>query len=154
MKNLILVLMLLVIVVPAFSQEKPQVVMLKDTTFVSDPRLNFFNNTILPAIANFVDEYNLSQKVSGQTITFKAETNQLVRKIEKSIADYSLNFIEVKDVEINPVEIVNEYNALNTKINLLQADPEIKYIEVMNEFKRIKDRQRVLSNYYKQIYSK
>jgi hypothetical protein len=33
-------------------------------------------------------------------------------------------------------------------------DPDIKYIEAMAEFKRIKERQTVLANYYNQIYPK
>ena len=154
MKKLVLVSIFLALFVSAFAQETPQMVTVKDTTFKQDSRLDFMKNTILPAVTNFVDDYNRSQKVAGKEILLKTETNSLARKIEKLVADYSLNFMEVKDASINPVEIVNEYNALNAKIAELQNDPEIKYIEAMSEFKRIKDRQMVLANYYNQINPK
>ena len=154
MKKSILISMFLVLFVSAFAQEPPAMVTVKDTTFTQDPRLDYIKTTILPAVNNFVDEYNRSRKVAGETVLLKTETNQLVRKIEKLVADYSLNFMQVKDASINPVEIVNEFNALNAKIEALQSDPEIKYIEAMAEFKRIKERQAVLANYYNQIYPK
>jgi len=154
MKKSILISMFLVLFVSAFAQETPVMFTVKDTTFIQDPRLEYMKKTILPAATNFVDDYNRSQKVAGKEILLKTETNSLARKIEKLVADYSLNFMEVKDASINPVEIVNEYNALNAKIAELQNDPEIKYIEAMSEFKRIKDRQMVLANYYNQIYPK
>ena len=152
MKKLFLVLVLLAAFLAAFAQE-PQLVTVKDTTYKSDPRLDFMKNTIIPAFATFVDDYNRGQKIAGNTILLKAETNQLTRKLEKLVADYSRYFMEVKDVEINPVEIVNEFNTLNTKIETLQSDPEIKYLEAMAEFQRIKARQAVLANYYNQIYN-
>jgi len=152
MKKLILVSRSLLLIVPLFAQETPQMVTVKDTTFKQDPRLDFIKTTILPAFVNFVDEYNRNRKVAGETVLLKSETNQLVRKIEKLVSDYSLNFMEVKDASINPVEIINEFNALNAKIAELQSDPEIKYIEAMAEFKRIKERQIVLANYFNQIY--
>lgn len=152
MKKTLLVLVLLAAFMAAFAQE-PQLVTVKDTTYKSDPRLDFMKNTIIPAFATFVDDYNRGQKVAGNTILLKAETNQLTRKLEKLVADYSIYFMEVKDVEINPVEIVNEFNVLNTKIETLQSDPEIKYLEAMAEFQRIKARQAVLANYYNQIYN-
>ena len=154
MKKLFLVSMFLVLIASSFAQEPPVLVTVKDTTFKQDPRLDFMKNTILPAIANFVDDYNRNQKVAGTTVLLKPETNQLLKKMEKLIVDYSLNFMQVKDAQINPVEIMNEFNALNTKISALQNDPEIKYIEAMAEFKRIKERQTVLANYYNQIYPK
>jgi len=154
MKKLVLVSMFLAFFVSAFAQEVPQMVTVKDTTFTPDTRLDFMKNTIVPAAVNFVDDYNRNQKVAGNTVLFKSETNQLLKKIEKLVADYSLNFMVVKDASINPVEIMNEFNALNAKITELQADPEIKYIEAMSEFKRIKERQAVLANYYNQIYPK
>ena len=154
MKKLVLVSMFLAFFVSAFAQEVPQMVTVKDTTFTPDTRLDFMKNTIVPAVVNFVDDYNRNQKVAGNTVLLKSETNQLLKKIEKLVADYSLNFMVVKDASINPVEIMNEFNALNAKITALQNDPEIKYIEAMSEFKRIKERQAVLANYYNQIYSK
>ena len=154
MKNLVLISILVLSSISVFGQETPTMVTVKDTTFIQDPRLEYMKNTILPAVANFVDNYNRNQKVAGNEILLKSETNQLVRKIEKLVDEYSLNFMEVKDAIINPVEIINEYNTLNAKITALQSDPEIKYIEAMAEFKRIKERQTVLANYYNQIYSK
>lgn len=154
MKNLVLFSILVLNSISVFAQETPTMVTVKDTTFIQDPRLEYMKNTIFPAVANFVNDYNRNQKVAGNEILLKSETNQLVRKIEKLVDDYSLNFMVVKDAVINPVEIINEFNALNAKITALQSDPEIKYIEAMAEFKRIKERQTVLANYYNQIYSK
>jgi len=154
MKNLILISMFLVLIMSVSAQDSTQMVTVKDTIFISDARLIYFSNTILPAVNSFIDDYNRTRKVSGETVLLKQETNQLIKKIEKLVQDYSRNFMVVKNTEINPVEIVNEYNALNAKIAALQSDPEIKYIEAMTEFQRIKERQAVLSNYYKQIYSK
>lgn len=146
--------MFLLLIMSVSAQDSTQMVTVKDTTFINDPRLTYLGNTIVPALNGFVDDYNRSRKVAGEPILLKQETSQLIKKIEKLVTDYSLNFISVKDTEINPVEIVNEYNALNAKIAALQSDPEIKYIEAMTEFQRIKERQAVLANYYKQIYSK
>lgn len=155
MKRMILMLIIVALATTmSFSQTDsiPQLVTVKDTTYRSDPRLDYMKNTISVAVASFMDDYNRTQKVAGNTILLKSETNQLTRKIEKLVADYALYFMEVKDVQINLEEIINEFNALNTKIEALQSDPEIKYLEAMSEFKRIKDRQAVLANYYKQIY--
>jgi len=154
MKKLILISMFLACIMSVFAQDSIQMVTVKDTTFTNDPRLNYLKITILPAMNSFVDDYNRNQKVAGETALLKQETKQLINKIEKLVADYSLNFMKVKDALINPVEIVNEFNALNAKIAALQNDPEIKYIEAMAEFQRIKERQTVLANYYNQIYSK
>lgn len=154
MRKLFFISMFLVFVINLTAQDSIQMVTVKDTTFINDSRLSYLKQTILPAVNNFVDDYNRNQKVVGNEILLKSETNQLVRKIEKLVDDYSLNFMVVKDAVINPVEIINEFNALNAKITALQSDPEIKYIEAMAEFKRIKERQTVLANYYNQIYSK
>ena len=153
MKKSILISMFLVLFVSAFAQETPVMFTVKDTTFIQDPRLEYMKNTILPAAANFVDDYNRNQKVAGSTVLLKQETSQFIRKMEKLVADYSLDFMEVKDLQIDSVSVVNEFNALNTRITELQNDPEIKYIEAMAEFKRIKERQAVLANYYNQINS-
>ena len=151
MKKSILISMFLVLFVSAFAQETPVMFTVKDTTFIQDPRLEYMKKTILPAATNFVDDYNRSQKVESKEILLKSETNQLIRKMEKLVADYSLYFMEVKDLQIDSVSVVNEFNALNIRINELQNDPEIKYIEAMAEFRRIKERQAILANYYNQI---
>ena len=153
MKKSILISMFLVLFVSAFAQETPVMFTVKDTTFIQDPRLEYMKKTILPAATNFVDDYNRSQKVESKEILLKSETNQLIRKMEKLVADYSLYFMEVKNLQIDSVSVVNEFNALNAKIAELQNDPEIKYIEAMAEFKRIIQRQAVLANYYNQIQS-
>ena len=154
MKKSILVFMMVLGVFTLKAQQADStMVTVKDTTYKEDARLNYLVNTILPAATNFVDDYNRNQKVSGNTILLKLETNQLLRKIEKLVTDYSVNFMQVEDISIDPVQIVNEFNALNAKITDLQNDPEIKYIEAMAEFKRIKERQAVLANYYNQIQS-
>lgn len=154
MKKFILVFMMFFGVFTLKAQQADStMVTVKDTTFKEDARLSYMVNTILPAVVTYVDEYNRNQKVAGNAVELKTETNQLVRKIEKLVADYSLNFMVVKDAVINPVDIVKEFDALNAKIAELQSDPEIKYIEAMAEFKRIKQRQAVLANYYNQIQS-
>lgn len=154
MKKFILIFMMVLGVFTLKAQQADStMVTVKDTTFKEDARLSYMVNTILPAVVTYVDEYNRNQKVAGNTVELKTETNQLVRKIEKLVADYSLNFMVVKDALINPVDIVKEFDALNAKIAELQNDPEIKYIEAMAEFKRIKQRQAVLANYYNQIQS-
>ena len=150
MKNSILFAILFLSAISIFAQT-PAMFTVKDTTFIQDPRLEYMKNTILPAAANFVDDYNRNQKVAGNPVLLKQETSQFIRKMEKLVADYSLGFMEVKDLQIDSVSVVNEFNALNIRINELQNDPEIKYIEAMAEFRRIKERQAILANYYNQI---
>ena len=126
-------------------------VTVKDTTFKEDARLNYIGNTILPATIKFIEDYNRQAKVAGDSLTYKAETNQLLRKFEKAVNEYATAFMVVKDIQVNPTAIEKEFNDLNAKIEALQKDPEIKYIEAMSEFQRIQKRQQVLAKYYQQI---
>lgn len=156
MKKQILVLIAFMLF---FATVKAQVdstatVTVKDTTFSSDARLNFMAQTIIPAISRFVDDYNRQVKVAGDSLTYKKETNQLLKSIEKAVNDYALKFMVVKDIQVDSTAIVKEFNDLNKRIEALQKDPDIKYIEAMNEFQRIQKRQQVLAKYYQQITGK
>lgn len=155
MKRLIFILIAGLIAMTSFAQEvQPQLVTVKDTTFANDARLNYMAGTIIPAVVKFVDDYNRQIKVAGDSLTYKSETNQLLRKVEKAVNEYATTFMIVKDIQVDSTSIVKEFNELNTKIEKLQSDPEIKYIEAMSEFQRIQRRQQVLAKYYQQILAK
>lgn len=136
------------------AQVTTQLVTVKDTTFANDVRLNFMAQTIIPAISKFVDDYNRQIKVAGDSLTYKAATNKLLRGIEKNINEYAANFMVIKDIQVDSAAIVKEFTDLNAKIETLQQDPEIKYIEAMSEFQRIQRRQQVLAKYYQQILAR
>lgn len=139
----------------SFSQTDsiPQLITVKDTSYQNDERLNFMVNTILPAVSKFTDEYNTRVKVSGQELKFKNETDLMLQQLSGLIYSYAQNFIEINEVQVDPESIVTEFNSLNERIASLQNDPEIKYLEAVNEFKQIQERQAKLAKYYEQINS-
>lgn len=122
----------------------------KDTVYKSDSRLHFLTSTILPAIHKNLSEEIARQKVNGN-VSFEAESALLYAEIEQAVKKYALNFIEVRDVAVNQEDIIAEFNELNKKIEELKTDPDIKYIEAIQEFKIIQERQLKLANYYNQL---
>lgn len=123
----------------------------KDTSYLSDQRLEFMTNTILPAIADFMQNYIRQAKVEGMDIKYSAETKQLMNKIERAVTDYSINFRQIKDIKVNKDDIIKEYGELNKRINTITSDPDAKYLQVMQEFTRIKNRQAKLSSLFNQV---
>lgn len=122
----------------------------KDTVYKADSRLHFLTSTILPAIHKNLSEEIARQKVNGN-VSFEAESALLYAEIEQAVKKYALNFIEVRDVAVNQEDIIAEFNELNKKIEELKTDPDIKYIEAIQEFKIIQERQLKLANYYNQL---
>lgn len=129
-----------------------QTITVKDTTLRQDARINFLISTILPAIDKHFSEEMARQKIAGE-VTAEAETQAFFIDLQTAVNKYAQSFIEVNDVQIDPEAIVTEFNEHNAKIQTLQSDPDIKYIEAVQEFKNIQERQAKLAEYYKQIQS-
>lgn len=127
-----------------------QTVTVKDTTLRQDARINFLISTILPAIDKQFSEEMARQKINGE-VTAEAETQAFFIDLQTAVNKYAQAFIEVNDVQIDPEQIVTEFNELNAKIDKLKTDPEIKYIEAMQEFQNIQERQSKLAKYYEQV---
>jgi len=127
-----------------------QTITVKDTTLRQDARINFLISTILPAIDKHFSEEMARQKINGE-FTAEAETQAFFIDLQTAVNKYAQAFIEVNDVQIDPNAIVTEFNELNAKIQTLQSDPDIKYIEAVQEFKNIQERQAKLAKYYQQI---
>src|SRR5574343_146925 len=125
-----------------------KLVTVKDTTYIQDARLNYMIQTIYPAIVNFVEDYNSKTKVAGQTITMKQETNQFIRKYEKLLADYQSAFLEVKEVKVDSIKVVTEFQDLEKEIQRIDADPEIKLSDAKKKVAEIRLRQQKLASYY------
>ena len=121
-----------------------------DTTYQSDPRLNFLISTILPAIDKHFSEEMARQKINGE-VTHEAETVELWNDLTAAVQKYARAFIQVTELKVDTAQIVKEFNQLNEKIAALQSDPDIKYIEAVQEFKNIQERQAKLAKYYQQI---
>ena len=154
MKRTILMLIIVALATTlSFSQTDsiPQLITVKDTSYANDERLNFMVNTILPATTKFFEEYNARTKVSGGVLTKQVETNTLLQQLNSLVYAYAQNFIQVNDIQVDPNSIVSEFNSLNERINTLQSDPDIKYLEAMREFQAIQERQAKLAKYYEQI---
>lgn len=127
-----------------------QTVTVKDTTLRQDARINFLISTILPAIDKHFSEEMARQKINGE-VTAEAETQAFFVDLQTAVNKYAQAFIEVQEVQVDPNQIVTEFNELNAKIQTLQSDPEIKYIEAIQEFKTIQERQAKLAKYYGQV---
>lgn len=155
MKKLIFILAMvlgvLTLKAQVIQQDSTNLVTVKDTSYIQDARLNYMINTIKPAIDRFVEDYNSKSKVDGKEITFKQETNQLIKKFKKIVEDYQANFISIKDVQVDSVKVIEEFNKLNTRIAEIDADEEIKLSDAKKEIARIKERQLKLVSYYNQI---
>ena len=121
-----------------------------DTTYQSDARLNFLISTILPAVEKNLSEEMARQKVNGE-VTHEAETVEFWNDLTSALQKYTKAFIQVVEVQVDTSQIVKEFNQLNEKIAALQSDPDIKYIEAVQEFKNIQERQAKLAKYYTQI---
>lgn len=130
-----------------------QTITVKDTTLRQDARINFLISTILPAIDKHFSEEMARQKINGE-VTAESETQAFFIDLQTAVNKYAQAFIEVNDVQIDPKQIVTEFNELNAKIESLQSDPDIKYIEAVQEFKNIQDRQAKLAKYYEQVQAK
>ena len=126
-------------------------VTIKDTTFANDARLNYMVGTIYPAVISFVEDYNSKVRVDGGEITKKAETRQFINKLEKAIADYQNNFMTVKDVQVDPAKVIEEFNKLNEQLTVINNDPEIKLSDAKKKVAEIQMRQAKLISYYNQI---
>ena len=127
-----------------------QTITVKDTTLRQDARINFLISTILPAIDKHFSEEMARQKIAGD-VTAEAETQAFFIDLQTAVNKYAQAFIEVNDVQIDPQQIVTEFNELNAKIQTLQSDPDIKYIEAVQEFKIIQERHAKLAKYYEQV---
>lgn len=125
-------------------------VTVKDTTLRQDARINFLISTILPAIDKHFSEEMARQKINGE-VTAEAETQAFFVDLQTAVNKYAQAFIQVNEVQVDPNQIVTEFNELNAKIQTLQSDPEIKYIEAMQEFKTIQEWQAKLAKYYEQV---
>ena len=146
MKKLFLILFLSILTLVGYSQTFT----VTDTTLQSDPRINFLINTIAPAIQRNFSEEIARQKVNGQ-VTFEAETVEFMNDFNSVVQKYAMAFIKVDTVVVDTAQIVQEFNSLNEKIAELQNDHDIKYIEAVQEFKNIQERQEKLAKYYQQI---
>lgn len=122
----------------------------KDTTLQSDARLNFLSSTILPAIAKNFNEEVARQKISGEPSHLEA-TQVVYDEIQAAVQKYAMNFIVINEVQVDTAQLITEFTQLNEKIAELQNDPDIKYIEAVQEFKNIQERQAQLAKYYEQI---
>jgi hypothetical protein len=125
----------------------------KDTTFKDDTRLTWMTQVILPAIAQNLGEEMARQRVAGE-VTFERETQTLFDEIVAAVNKFANNFMEINAMQVDPTEIEKEFMELNTRIEQLQNDPDIKYIEAVREFQNIKERQARLSRQYQQIETK
>jgi hypothetical protein len=130
-----------------------ETVTVKDTTFKQDARLNYMVTTILPAVQKFLSEEIARQKVAGE-VTYLEETEKLFQGLQLLVSEYAQSFIEIKEIQIDPVDIATEIDALNAKIEALQTDPDIKHIEALREYQNIQERAVQLNSYTKQIESK
>lgn len=133
------------------SQDTTNLVTVKDTTYVQDARLNFFAATILPAINSFIEDYNSKEKLAGNEITKKQDTNQFVRKYEKALTEFQAAFIEVKNVQVDSTKIVTEFQALEAEYQRISNDKEIKLSDYKKRAAEIRLRQAKLSSYYNQL---
>ncbi len=122
-----------------------------ETTYRPDQRLNYFGKTVLPAVEKFIADHNAQQKIQGKTVEFEAETQKFVADLKAAIETYATNFAETKDVEVVEADLEQEFNDLTARLQALENDPDIKYIEAKREFQVIRERQLKLKNYYDQI---
>jgi hypothetical protein len=125
-------------------------VMVSDTTLVPDSRLQFLAETIVPAIQKHLSEELARQKVAGE-VTLEQETQVVFNEIIAAVQKYAQNFLVVNQVQVDPVQIEQEFNQLNQRVEQLQSDKDIKYIEAVQEFRTIQERQEQLARYYQQI---
>lgn len=125
-------------------------VTVKDTTFAQDSRLNYMVTTILPAVQKFMSEELARQKVAGN-LTHEQATIKLYNDLQAATYTFAQNFVVVNEVAVNPEQIVQEFSELNARIEALNNDEDIKYIEAVREFQTIKERQEQLAKYYYQI---
>lgn len=133
------------------SKDTTNLVTVKDSTYIQDARLTYMVQTIYPAIVNFIEDYNSKVKSESKTITKKAETNQFVRKYEKLLADYQSAFLEVKEVKVDSIKVVTEFQDLEKEIQRIDADPEIKLSDAKKKVAEIRLRQQKLASYYNQL---
>ena len=122
-----------------------------ETTYKPDQRLNYFAGTVVQAVDKFISDYNAQQKIQGKQIEFEAETNTFVAELKEAVKKYASNFAQTKDVEVVEADIENEFNELTTRLQSLEQDPDIKYLEAKKEFQVIRERQLKLKSYYDQI---
>lgn len=131
--------------------DSTNLVTVKDSTYIQDARLNYMVQTIYPAIVNFIEDYNSKVKLDGKEITKKQGTNQFVRKYEKLLAEYQSAFLEVKDVKVDSVKVVTEFQDLEKEIQRIDADPDIKLSDAKKKVAEIRIRQQKLASYYNQL---
>lgn len=153
MKKTLLILVMLLAGFAGFAQTDllPQLKTVKDTSYSSDERLTFMVNTILPAVNNYFENYNAKMKVNGEAVTFQTQTTSLIQGLSNLTFSYAQNFIQIQELQVDSGSIVSEFNSLNERIETLQQDPDIKYLEAMREFQQIQERQAKLDSYYQQI---
>lgn len=160
MKGLILILVAFMlfavqtkaqVTLPEIGKDTVNLVTVKDSTYIQDARLTYMVQTIYPAIVQFVEDYNSKVKLEGQEITKKQDTNQFIRKYEKLLSEYQSAFLEVKDVQVDSLKIISEYQMLEQEIQRIDSDPEIKLSDAKKRVAEIRIRQQKLASYYKQI---
>ena len=152
MRRLILILVMVVCAVTLNAQvDSVKMVTVKDTSFIQDARLNYFATTIYKATSDFIETYNSQQKLAGKEITKKQETNQFLKKLEKLILDYQLNFIKVDTVQVNQALLEKEFDSLNKEIVRIDADPEIKHSDAKEQIGKLEIRKAKIRSQWNQI---
>ena len=136
---------------PTIAVDTTNLVTVKDSTYIPDARLTYMVQTIYPTIVNFIEDYNSKVKLEGKEIQYKKETNQFIKKYEKLLADYQSAFLEVKDVKVDSVKVVTEFQDLEKEIQRIDADPEIKLSDAKKKVAEIRIRQQKLASYYNQL---
>jgi hypothetical protein len=128
-------------------KEVTEKVTVKDISYKNDQRLEFFANTIIPSVAKHVNDFNARKKINGEEIEFLQETNQYLNDLVAITEKYAHSFRVETDVEINREEVIIELQNITAKIESLQNDPDIRYMDAMREFQAINEQKQKLESY-------